>query len=131
MRKLYYISPFVMVPISLLLCGYFHNIQFIEMSPCVLGAVLFLLSAVIGNLTPTDKRFDCLMAAIMPISQFVSAFVIGLWDVTEVHGRFDFGAAFQVAVQPVALLMYLVMALTAFLASFRTLRIIRRNTDNQ
>ena len=126
MKKLYYAVPFVIVPASMLLCELLDNAGFIKMNPHVMGAVLFLLSAIVGNLTSAARKFDYLMTVLMPLSLFVFMFIGGYLDETEVYARFDLRKAIKVAAQPGCFQMYIMMAVTTFLASFKPVRIIRK-----
>ena len=128
MKKfLYYMIPFIIIPISVLVCEFLDNRSLIKMSPYILFGVLALCSAIIGNLTPTNKNFDYTMAIIMPLSMFCTMFVGGLWD-RGCSGipRFSFNHACNVAFQAGALLMYIFMFLITFLASFKAIRITRK-----
>lgn len=89
-------------------------------------ALLILISAVMGNLTPTHRRFDYIMTVIMPLAFFCTMFVGGFLDESDLQSRFSFHRAVEVAFQPVALSYYIVMALVTFLASFEQYRILKR-----
>ena len=129
MKKLYYFIPFILVPSALLLCEFLDNKGFIKMNPYLIGIILVLISAIMGNFTPTNKRFDYLISVIMPLSLFVLMFVVGFLDETETYSRFDLGIAIKVSTQPSVLLMYLGMAFTAFILSFKSFRIMKRKTE--
>lgn len=129
MKKLYYFIPFILVPSALLLCEFLDNTGIIKMNPTIMGIILCLISAIMGNFTPTNKKFDYLISAIMPLSLFVIMFVIGFLDETETYSRFDLGIAIKVSTQPPALLMCLGMAFAAFILSFKSFRLIKRKTE--
>ena len=123
-KTVYYVTPFVIVPVLMLLLEFLDD-NLLRMSPYVLGGLLFLASAVIGNLTPTHKSFDCIMTAIMPLSLFCLMFVVGLVD-GDPGPAFDLQKAFEVAFAPMALVLYFIMAITTFFASFRGHRITKK-----
>ena len=127
MKKLYYAVPFIVVPISILLCELLDNTGVLKMSPYVFGVVIVLLSAVLANLTPTHKKFDYYLTAIMPLALVIFLFAVGFLDATETRDGFDLNRAFKVATQPVALLMYCIMAVTTFVASYKGFRFLRRS----
>ena len=47
-KKLYYVTPFVAVPLFLLLCEVLDDLNLLQMSPYILSALLLLFSATIG-----------------------------------------------------------------------------------
>ena len=128
MKKLYYYIPFILVPSALLICEFLHNKGLIKLNSYIMGIILFLISAIMGNYTPTNKRIDYLISAIMPLSLFIFMFVIGFLDETETYSRFDLGIAVKVSTQPFVLLMCFGMAFTTFVLSFKPFRLIHRKT---
>ena len=94
------------------------------MNPYIFFAELFIISVIIGNLSPTHRRFDYIMTIIMPLSLFISMFIGGFIDETDLGGRFYMYRAFEVAFQPLALMLYFMMGLTTFFASYKSFRII-------
>ena len=79
---------------------------------------------VIGNLSPTHKKFDYVMTVIMPLAFFCFMFISGFLDKDDLERRFNLDRAFLCVSQSWALRAYFVMALTTFLASFKPIRII-------
>ena len=125
-KTIYYICPFIIVPCSCLLSEFLNKRDVLNMNPYIFFAELFIISAIIGNLTPTHRRFDYIMTIIMPLSLFISMFIGGFIDETDLGGRFYMYRAFEVAFQPLALMIYFMMGLTAFFASYKSFRLIRR-----
>ena len=121
-KKLYYAIPFVAVPLLLLLCELFDNMNLLQMSPYILIAVLILFSLVMGFFSPTHRKFDYLLSGIMPLSLFCCLFVVGFLDKTDLETRFHLYKAVNTAFQPVALHLYFLMAIATFLASYKCLR---------
>ena len=95
------------------------------MNPYIFFAELFIISVIIGNLSPTHRRFDYIMTIIMPLSLFISMFIGGFIDETDLGGRFYMYRAFEVAFKPFALIEYLIIAVLAFISSFKLFRISR------
>ena len=69
-RKLYYLMPFIVVPILMMLFEVLDNTELLKMNPYIFGGVLALSSAVFGFLSPSKKSVDYLLALIMPLSLF-------------------------------------------------------------
>ena len=127
-QKLYYAIPFAAVPLLLLLCEVLDNMNLLQMSPYILGAMLLLFSVAMGFFSTTRRIFDYLLTAIMPLSLFCCMFVVGFLDKSDLETRFHLYKAVNAAFQPVALLLYLLMAIVTFLASFKRLRNIKNHT---
>ena len=113
--KLYYVVPFVAVPIILLLCDELDNKKLFQMNSYTLSAVLLLFCVAMGFFSTTNKTFDYLLTAIMPISLFCCMFVGGFLDKSDLETRFHLYRAVNVAFQPIALLLYFLMAIVTFL----------------
>ena len=120
--KLYYSLPFIIVFSSMWLFELLDDMQIIEMSPYVLGSWLVILSAVFGFFSHSEKSFDYLMTAIMPISLFFVMLTAGFLAEDDMGVRFNFDKAVDADVQPIALLFYVLMAVVTFWASFKKLR---------
>ena len=114
--------PFVAVPLLLLACDILDNINILQMSSYTMSALLLLFSVAMGFFSTTNKTFDYLLTAIMPISLFCFMFVGGFLSSSEVYTRFNLYKAAKTAFQPIALQLYFLMATTTFLASFKRFR---------
>ena len=130
-QKLYYAIPFAAVPLLLLLCEVLDNMKLLQMSPYILGAVLLLFSVAMGFFSTTHRTFDYLLTAIMPLSLFCCMFVAGFLDKSDLETRFHLYRAVNVAFQSSALLLYFLMAIVTFLASFKRIRDIKNRTSNR
>ena len=130
-QKLYYAIPFAAVPFLLLLCEVLDNMKLLQMSPYILGAVILLFSVAMGFFSTTLKTFDYLLTAIMPMSLFCCMFVGGFLDKNDLETRFYLYRAVDVTFQPLALLLYFLMAIVTFLASFKRFRDIKNRTSNR
>lgn len=124
-KSLYYVIPFVAVPILLLLCDVLHNKKLFQMNPYILSAVLLLFSVAMGFFSTTNKTFDYLLTVIMPISLFCFMFVGGFLSSSDVYNRFNLYKAVKTAFQPIVLQLYFLIAITTFLASFKRFRNIK------
>lgn len=129
-RKLYYVIPFVAVPVLLILCDELHNTHVVEMNPYTRSAVLLLFSMAMGFFSTTNKIFDYLLTAIMPISLFCFMFVGGFLSLGDLDTRFTLYKAVKAAFQPIALQLYFLMAITTFFASFKRFRNIKKSFKN-
>ena len=125
-KYLYYAAPFIILPILMLLCEILENSDLIPMSVYVIVAICILFSAVMGNLTPTRKMFDYIMTIVMPLSFFCVMFLAGLFaEGCDGSPKLYVHDALDVAFQPIALQIYLMMGVVTFLASFRAIRVVK------
>ena len=124
-KKIYYASPFIIISVLSLTMNFLHKINLIKISPYVIFASLILTSIIFGNLSPTNRKFDYIITAIVPLSFFLLMFVLGFLDKNDSETRFHLYKAFRAAFQPWVLFDCLAMALTTFLASFKPIRIIK------
>ena len=95
--KLYYSLHFIIVFSSMWLFELLDDMQIIEMSPYVLGSWLVILSAVFGFFSHSEKSFDYLMTAIMPISLFFVMLTAGFLAEDDMGVRFNFDKAVKIA----------------------------------
>ena len=125
-QKLYYAIPFAAVPLLLLLlCEVLDNMNLLQLSPYILGAMLLLFSVAMGFFSTTHRTFDYSLTAIMPLSLFCCMFVAGFLDKNDLETRFHLYKAVNAAFQPIALQLYFLMAIATFLASFKSFRNIK------
>lgn len=129
-NKLYYVIPFVAVPLLLLICDELDNTELFPMTPCTITSLLLIFSVVVGFSSTTHRMFDYLLVAIMPLSLFCFMFVGGFLSLSEVYNRFNLYKAVKTAFQPIALQLYFLMAITTFLASFKRFRNIKKSFKN-
>ncbi len=125
-KKLYYVIPFVIVPLLLILCDVIDNMNLLQMSPLILSVVLLLYSAVCGLFSPTHRTFDYLLTVIVPLSLFCSMFIVGFLDKSDLETRFHLYKAVNAAIQPIALQLYFSMSIVTFLTSYKTFRIANK-----
>ena len=130
-KKLYYVTPFVAVPLLLLLCEVLDNMNLLPMSPYILSAILLLFSGAMAFFSPSSKTFDYLLTLVMPLSLFLCMFVVGFLGESDLGTRFHLYKAVDAAFQPIALLLYFLMAIVAFLTSFKHFRDIKKRISNR
>ena len=130
-KKLYYVTPFVAVPLLLLLCEVLDNMNLLPMSPYILSAIFLLFSGAMAFFSPSSKTFDYLLTLIMPLSLFLCMFVVGFLGESDLGTRFHLYKAVDAAFQPIALLLYFLMAIVAFLTSFKHFRDIKKRISNR
>lgn len=126
-RYLYYFSPFVLIPAVSLLCDYMDDIGLINMSIFIITVLLALISIAVGILSPTHRRFDYVMVAIMPLAFFGVMFISGFLD-RGCSGQLGLSLnnALEIAFQPWCLMIYCVMAVSTLVASLKSIRISKK-----
>ena len=130
-KKLYYVTPFVAVPLLSLLCEVLGNMNLLPRSPYILSAIFLLFSGAMAFFSPSSKTFDYLLTLIMPLSLFLCMFVVGFLGESDLGTRFHLYKAVDAAFQPIALLLYFLMAIVAFLTSFKHFRDIKKRILNR
>ena len=129
-KKLYYVIPFIVVPTLMLFCELLDNAELLKMNLYILGGVLALSSAVFGFLSPSNKSMDYLLTLIMPLSFFCTMFVCGFLSKSDLGSRFHIYRAVDVAVQPIALILYFAMAIIASVASLKYFRNLKNRAKS-
>lgn len=125
-KKVYYIIPFISIPLSCLLCELLGNLNVFNKSQITFATVLFLNAAVIGNLTPTKRKFDIVMTVVMPLTFCLFMLLCGFLEEGETIARFDFRHAFKIAFQNISWVIYFGLAAITFCASYKPLRLYKR-----
>lgn len=117
-RFFYYLTPFVLIPVVMIFYEYIDNTSKISMSPYICIITLIFISMIMGNLSHTQKRFDYVLSAVMPISLFCFAFIIGFLSKCDLETRFHLDKAFKTAFQHEFIVAYCCMAIFSFLCSY-------------
>lgn len=128
-KSLYYLSPFIIFPIWGLLSELLlDDLWGIPIVSYIFIGGLLVLSALIGGFTPIHNKVDLRITFFVPLAFFITIFIGGFFDTGTCSGepRLDFGEAFRISTQPWFLLVYILMAVVAFLASFLKIRILKR-----
>jgi hypothetical protein len=132
-KKLYYVIPFVAIPVIMLLIERFVTpLNIVAMFAFYSGLIsLLLFSAIIGFLSPSKKTFDYLLTFLVPLALFCTMFVCGFLDKTDLETRFHLYKAVKTAFQPVILQLYLAMPVTTFVASFKGFKNVENVVSNK
>ncbi len=126
-KTLYYLSPFIIFPVWLLLSELLlDDLWGIPNLAYIYFGGLLVLSALIGGLTPQKERIDLRITFLVPLSCFLTMFVGAFFDTGTCSGepRLDFGDAFRMSIR--FWFIYVLMALIAFLASTKKIRVLKR-----
>ena len=129
-KKLYYVMPFIVVPTLMLLCEVLDNAELLKMNIYILSGILVLSSAFFGFLSPSNKSIDYLLTLIMPLSFFCFMFVVGFLGEDDMGGRFHIYKAVDAAFQPIALILYLAMAMITLIASLKCFRNLKNSAKS-
>ena len=124
-RRLYYIAPFIAFIGISLVSEYLIDFHKVNINVYVYIAMLLIVSALIGMLSPTAKVFDLIITIISPLS-FCSVVFLSQLLKSGCSGKIElfFGDAFEAAFQPLSLIVYCIMALLTFIASYKPLRLL-------
>ena len=80
-KAIYYIAPFVVFPLLVLLINFLDSIEMQSNIWQALTLVLFFLfAALMGTLSPTEKTFDYLMTLLIPAAFLCTLFVSLYFD---------------------------------------------------
>ena len=122
--------PFIVVPTLMLLCEVLDNAELLKMNIYILSGILVLSSAFFGFLSPSNKSIDYLLTLIMPLSFFCFMFVVGFLGEDDMGGRFHIYKAVDAAFQPIALILYLAMAMITLIASLKCFRNLKNSAKS-
>ena len=80
-KAIYYIAPFVVFPLLVLLINFLDSIEMQSNIWQALTLVLFFLfAALMGTMSPTEKTFDYLMTLLIPAAFLCTLFVSLYFD---------------------------------------------------
>ena len=122
-KSLYYGIPFLALPLTSLLCIFIHYVL-IDINFIIYVATLISVSAVIGNLSPTNKLFDYTIPAVSAIAWISHRFIFGFLSQSDLGTRFHISIAIHYIFVDTSLLMCTIVVAVTFLASFKPTRII-------
>ena len=125
-KTLYYLSPFIIFPIWVLLQLLLNNLWRNPFVSYIFIGSLLVFSALFGILTPKKEGIDFRIIFLVPLSFFLTMFVGCFFDTGTCSGepRLDFGDAFRMSIR--FWFIYAFMALITFLASFIKSRIFKK-----
>lgn len=121
----YYIMSCVALPFVKDLCHFLHDMRIVEMNFILIVATLAVTSAVIGNLSPTNKIFDYVLPVVSVIGYNCYRFVSGFFSKTDMETRFSIFEAIEWIFVDTSLLISALIAIITFLASFKPIRVVR------
>ena len=127
-KSLYYLSPFIIFPIWVLLSELLlDDLWGIPIVPYIFIGGLLVFSALIGWFTHAPKRVDLRITFFVPLAFFLTMFIAAFFDTGTCSGepRLDLGEAFEMSIR--FWFIYVFMALIAFLASFVKIKISKKN----
>lgn len=131
-RVIYYVSVFVTYPVILLVFALLDKSPELrwEIYPFICIGVFYLVSALLGSLSPTSRNFDYILPVIILISFFCSLF-IGLYFDEGCDGKPQLSIyhALNMAYYEAWLPHVVVMGIIAFTASFEPIRMMRKLID--
>lgn len=127
-KTFYYLSPFIIVPVWVLFIDLIDQ-WVLSIIPYIFIGGLFVLSALFGVLTPSQKKMDLRITFFVPLSFFLTMFVGCFFDTGTCSGepRLDFGDAFRMSIR--FWFIYVLMAFIAFLASYIRITLGKNKVD--
>lgn len=117
-KSLLYLLPFIVMPLATDLIEYFD-----VKSVYIAVGIIILFAVVLGSLSPSSKKNDLVMAILVPASLFCSLLACGFLTTSETYGH-EIGRAFRVATQNGWLIVYLIVCVVTWAASFKPIRIL-------
>ena len=125
MKKLYYVIPLIVYPFTVELCELLYEVGIggTDVPICVIA--FFLISVMIGNLTPTSRMFDYALPIVCATEYNCYRFICGFFAKDDLERRFSIFEAFDWVFYDMSLLVCAIIAVTTFLASFKLIRITR------
>lgn len=125
-KTLYYLSPFIIFPIWVSLELLLDNLWRNPLVSYIFIGSLLVFSAFFGILTPKKEGIDFRITFLVPLSFFLTMFVVGFFDTGTCSGepRLDFGDAFRMSIR--FWFIYVFMALITFFACCIKIRILKR-----
>ena len=124
-RATYYIAPFVVFPLLVLLINLLDSIEMQSNIWQALTLMLFFMfSALMGTLSPTKKKFDYLMTLLIPAAFFCTLFAALYFDEgCDGLPQLSLHHALNVHYYRVWLPYVVLMTGITFIASFKPIRI--------
>lgn len=128
-KVIYYASPFVLFPIVFsavtLLDG--KDIVSSEILAVFSYSLFFIATALLGSLSLTNKKFDYIMTAIVPLSIFLSLFITLFFDEgCDGRPQLSLDHALNMEYYKVWLPIVAIMMVITFFASFKPIRVSKR-----
>lgn len=132
-KKIYYLAPFVVFPLLVLLINFLDSMEMQSNIWMPLTLILFFLFATLmGTLSPTEKKFDYLMTLLIPAAFLCTLFVSLYFDEgCDGLPQLSLHHALNMHYYRVWLPYVAIMTGITFIASFKPIRVSnmrKRNT---
>lgn len=128
MKKLYYVAPFILILILVMLMELLDNMGIVELSAYAVTVTMILFAAIWGFFSPTHKKFDYWITAIMPIALCCVMFIVGFLDKDDLETRYNLYEAVKAISLPYILQLYILMPIVTFFASYMSFRNLKNRT---
>ena len=128
-RTLYYISPFVIIPIIFLITSLLEGVEILEpTAPYFAYTALFLFTVMLGALSQLKTTFDYIITALLPLSVFFALFLFLFFD-EGCNGRPQLSLYHALSIEYYRpwFLRVLVMMVITFVFTFKPLRQFIKN----
>jgi hypothetical protein len=123
-KAIYYVSPFVIIPIIFLITNLLESVEMLNpIAPYFVFASLFLVAVLIGIISQSKLKFDYIITAFIPLSVFLALFVSLLFD--EGCGgtpQFSLRHALNIEYYRIWLPIAIIMMVVTFVFSFKPIR---------
>ena len=126
MKKIiYYIAPFVVFPLLVLLINFLDSMEVTAAIWRALTLILFFLfAALMGTLSPTERKFDYLMTLLIPAAFLCTLFVLLYFDEgCDGLPQFSLHHALNMHYYRVWLPYVAIMTGITFITSFKPIRV--------
>ena len=128
-KVIYYASPFILFPIIFGVFTLLDEIDIINSNilAVFLFVIFFVTTAFLGNLSLTNKKFDYLMTAIVPLACFFALFIALFFDKgCDGTPQLSIDHALNMEYYKVWLPIVAIMMVITFVASFKPIRFSKR-----
>ena len=123
-KRLYYFVPPLLTAILGCILSFLDKYDLDTCSKYTMYISLFLICIISGNISTSEKKFDLAITAIVPLSFCICMFLVGFLSEGDLGGRYyELKYAFEVASQPICLIIYAIQAIVTFIFSFKPIRI--------
>ena len=127
-KAIYYATPILVLPILFSVFSWLDGMGISsDVARAFVCIALISFSALMGSLSPTNKKFDYIMTAILPLSVFFTLFIALYFDKgCDGMPQLSIHHALNVEYYKSWAPTVAVMTATAFIASFQPIRILSK-----
>lgn len=122
-KYLYYIMSFIVMVIIEITLEYLSRNDLIDIPFSLFVCVCILMCVVAGNITPANTKFDYIITILAPLSLFCVAFIWSFVTKDDLESKFNISQAIKDATGYNLLYLYIAMAISAFVSSYKSIRI--------